>query len=57
MRLLDWSIYHESLSILVMKITWIIDPATSDAQPSVVSVRRPGVSGQWSVSGEEGSCC
>ena len=46
MRLPEWSIYHESLSILLMKITWIIDLATSDAQPSVVCVRRPGVSGQ-----------
>ena len=41
MRQPEWSIYHESLSILLMKITWIIDPATSDAQPSVVCVRRP----------------
>ena len=41
MRLLDWSIYHESLSILLIKISWIIDPATSDAQLSVVCVRRP----------------
>ena len=57
MRQPEWSIYHESLSILLMKITWIIDPATSDAQPSVVCVRRLGVSGQWSVSGEEGSYC